>query len=175
MLTIDFANFLASSISFIKAPDPALTSKIIPSESIANFLLIILEAIKDISSTVAVRSLKAYIFLSAGAIFAVWPATAIPVLFAILIKSSVDREVLNPGIDSNLSIVPPVCPKPLPDNFDTVKPSEATIGASVKVVLSPTPPVECLSIFFPFILSKETLSPLFNIVIVKLYLSSSLI
>ena len=54
-----------------------------------------------------------------------------------------------PGIDSSLSIVPPVKPSPLPDIFATGRPSDATIGIRINVILSPTPPVECLSITIP--------------------------
>ncbi len=46
---------------------------------------------------------------------------------------------------SNLSTVPPVCPRPRPLIFATGTPHAATIGATTSVVLSPTPPVECLS------------------------------
>ncbi len=55
------------------------------------------------------------------------------------------------GIDCSLSIVPPVCPKPLPDNLGTLKPKEATKGVKMRVVLSPTPPEECLSTLKPYI------------------------
>ncbi len=65
------ASSLASSISFMKAPEPTFTSNTIPSLNTASFLLIILDAINESSSTVAVASRKAYIFLSAGAILAV--------------------------------------------------------------------------------------------------------
>ena len=54
----------------------------------ASFLLIILAAIKEILSTVAVTSRRAYIFLSAGARFAVCPTMASPVLFTCFIKAS---------------------------------------------------------------------------------------
>ena len=50
-----------------------------------------------------------------------------------------------PGIASSLSTVPPVCPSPLPDILVTLAPSAAAIGPTIKEVLSPTPPVECLS------------------------------
>ena len=69
--TIVFASFSASSSFFINAPFPHLTSKTIASAPEASFLLIILLAIKGIQSTVAVTSLRAYIFLSAGVRFAV--------------------------------------------------------------------------------------------------------
>ena len=38
---------------------------------------------------------------------------------------------------------------PLPDIMGTVRPSDATRGASAKDTLSPTPPVECLSTVWP--------------------------
>ena len=50
-----------------------------------------------------------------------------------------------PGIDSSLSSVPPVWPRPRPDSCGTATPHAATSGASGRVILSPTPPVECLS------------------------------
>ena len=53
--------------------------------------------------------------------------------------------MLYPGIASNLSSVPPVCPNPLPEIIGTYKPHAAKRGASIKLTLSPTPPVECLS------------------------------
>ena len=77
---------------------------------------------------------------------------------------------MNPGIASSLSIVPPVNPNPLPDIFAIFTPHAATNGARTNVVLSPTPPVECLSTTgcksFRFIIS-----PLFNIMSVRLNVS----
>ena len=61
------------------------------------------------------------------------------------IASSADRSARHPGIDSNLSSVPPVWPSPRPDSCGTATPQAATKGASGRVILSPTPPVECLS------------------------------
>ena len=58
-------------------------------------------------------------------------------------------------MDSNLSIVPPVCPKPLPLILATGTPKLATKGAKIRVTLSPTPPVECLSTFIPSIADKS--------------------
>ncbi len=46
---------------------------------------------------------------------------------------------------SNLSIVPPVNDSPRPLILPTGKPQAATIGPAANVVLSPTPPLECLS------------------------------
>ena len=48
-------------------------------------------------------------------------------------------------MDSSLSTVPPVWPRPRPDIFAVFAPQAATIGARIRLVLSPTPPVECLS------------------------------
>ena len=64
-------------------------------------------------------------------------------------NSSISISVLYPGIASNLSLVPPVKPSPLPDIFATFTPKEATIGISIRVILSPIPPVLCLSTTFP--------------------------
>ena len=59
--------------------------------------------------------------------------------------SSLDSAARQPGIDSSLSRVPPVWPRPRPDSWGTATPQAATSGASGSVILSPTPPVECLS------------------------------
>ena len=59
MDTISLARATASSLVFIKAPLPTLTSNKILSQPAAIFLLIILEAISEILSTVAVTSRKA--------------------------------------------------------------------------------------------------------------------
>ena len=56
-----------------------------------------------------------------------------------------DSAARQPGIDSSLSSVPPVWPRPRPDSCGTATPHAATSGASGSVILSPTPPVECLS------------------------------
>ena len=61
------------------------------------------------------------------------------------IIASLDSDACQPGIDSSLSSVPPVCPSPRPDSCGTATPQAATSGASGSVILSPTPPVECLS------------------------------
>src|SRR5258707_10160889 len=46
---------------------------------------------------------------------------------------------------SSLSTVPPVWPSARPAIIGTKPPQAATIGATIRLVLSPTPPVECLS------------------------------
>ena len=56
-----------------------------------------------------------------------------------------DSAARQPGIDSSLSSVPPVWPRPRPVSCGTATPQAATSGASGRVILSPTPPVECLS------------------------------
>ena len=60
-------------------------------------------------------------------------------------KSSTESSTRKPGIDSSLSSVPPVWPSPRPLIFPTGTPHAATIGPTAIEVLSPTPPVECLS------------------------------
>jgi len=47
------------------------------------------------------------------------------------LNSSVENSVRSPGMDSSLSMVPPVCPKPRPLILETTKPVDA------KVVLWP--------------------------------------
>ena len=59
--------------------------------------------------------------------------------------SSLESAARQPGIASSLSSVPPVWPRPRPESWGTATPHAATRGASGRVILSPTPPVECLS------------------------------
>jgi len=63
----------ASTLSFINAPFPHVTSSTSLFAPLAIFLLIILDAINGILSVHAITSLKAYNFLSAGARFSVCP------------------------------------------------------------------------------------------------------
>ena len=148
-LTISLASAAASSSFFMKAPLPVLTSNTIASAPAASFLLIIEDAIRDMLSTVAVTSRNAYSFLSAGARSAVCPIMAIPIRFTFSLNCSSEIAVENPVKLSSLSIVPPVCPRPLPLILATGIPRAATMGVSARDVLSPTPPVECLSTFTP--------------------------
>jgi hypothetical protein len=89
-------------------------------------------------------------------------------------NSSPERLVLKPGIASSLSTVPPVCPSPRPLILATGNPNAARIGTTTRVVLSPTPPVECLSTVIPLIADKSTVSPEATIARVKAVVSSAL-
>ncbi len=60
---------------------------------------------------------------------------------------------------SSLSRVPPVCPRPRPEIMGTLTPQAAASGASASETLSPTPPVECLSIFTPGTSERSSTSP----------------
>ena len=62
-------------------------------------------------------------------------------------------------MDSSLSSVPPVWPSARPDIMGTTTPAAAARGATMRLVLSPTPPVECLSTFMPGIEERSTVSP----------------
>ncbi len=104
-----------------------------------------LAAMSGIDSTVAVASRNAYIFRSAGAISLVCPMRAHPMRSIWARAWASVSDVVNPGIASSLSSVPPVCPSPRPDIIGTATPSDATSGARTSDTLSPTPPVECLS------------------------------
>ena len=85
------------------------------------------------------------------------------------------RLVRKPGIDSSLSSVPPVCPSARPDIIGTTTPAAAASGATMKLVLSPTPPVECLSTLTPGMAERFTVSPEFNMHSVRRLTSRSLI
>src|SRR5271163_2493940 len=58
-------------------------------------------------------------------------------------------------MESSLSSVPPVWPRPRPEIIGTYAPQAASIGASISETLSPTPPVECLSRIGPGGLSSR--------------------
>ena len=62
-------------------------------------------------------------------------------------------------MDSSLSRVPPVWPRPRPDIIGTAMPQAATMGASGMLILSPTPPVECLSTFGAGMCPSSSTSP----------------
>ena len=51
--------------------------------------------------------------------------------------SSLESAARQPGIDSSLSRVPPVWPRPRPESWGTATPQAATSGASGRVILSP--------------------------------------
>ena len=55
--------------------------------------------------------------------------------------------------------MPPVWPRPRPDTIGTATPHAATAGASGIEILSPTPPVECLSTFARAIADRSMTSP----------------
>ena len=104
-----------------------------------------LAAISGIDSTVPVASRSAYIFRSAGAISSVCAMSAQPSRSSCARACASVSAVSKPGIDSSLSSVPPVWPSPRPDIIGTTTPSDAMSGARTMDTLSPTPPVECLS------------------------------
>ena len=110
-------------------------------------------------STVEVTSRRAYRVPSAGARALVWPITARPMRCTWAMKSSSLRSTVSPGMDSSLSRVPPVCPSPRPLILATGTPQAATSGARISVVVSPTPPVECLSTFTPGMRERSAISP----------------
>ena len=64
-----------------------------------------------------------------------------------------------PGMDSILSSVPPVKPRPRPDIFAMRTPQHATSGTRINDVVSPTPPVECLSALMPGMRLRSSISP----------------
>jgi len=80
---------------------------------------------------------------------AVWAELAKPVRRRLSRNASASSSTLSPGTDENLSMVPPVCPSPRPLNMAHGTPQAATMGPRISVVLSPTPPVLCLSTLRP--------------------------
>ena len=85
---------------------------------------------------------------------------AIPASRTWATNSSVVSSTRKPGIDSSLSSVPPVWPRPRPLILAKGTPQAATIGPTAIEVLSPTPPVECLSTTLrPSAVRRSTVSP----------------
>ncbi len=159
MPTIICASRRASTCFFMNAPLPTLTSNTSASRPAANFLAMMEDAISGIDSTVAVESRSAYSLPSAGATCGVCPINARRCWISCSRNSSTVRLVRNPGMDSSLSSVPPVWPRARPETIGTVTPAAAASGAAIRLVLSPTPPVECLSTFTPGTEERSTLSP----------------
>ena len=135
----------ASASVFMKAPRPALTSSARPPMPSAIFLLMIEAVMSGTLSTVAVTSRSAYSRPSAGAMAAVCPTSAQPTVASARLMAASSRVTRKPGIDSSLSRVPPVWPSARPDIIGTGAPHAAASGARTSEVLSPTPPVLCLS------------------------------
>ena len=79
----------------------------------------------------------------------------------------------NPGMDSSLSSVPPVKPSPRPDILAIFTPQAATSGTRISVVVSPTPPVECLSAFTPGMSFSLRVCPDFSMASVSARVSRS--
>ena len=77
-----------------------------------------------------------------------------------------------PGNDSSLSTVPPVKPRLRPLILPTGTPQAATSGMTTSEVLSPTPPVECLSATGLPITDRSSCSPLAAITRVSIAASS---
>ena len=74
---------------------------------------------------------------------------------------------------SSLSSVPPVCPRPRPLIMGTASPPAATNGARMSEVLSPTPPVECLSTAFTPSEIRSSTSPECSIASVRCAVSAA--
>ena len=97
-----------------------------------------------------------------------------PTRFTWSISSAGVSWTRNPGIDSNLSSVPPVWPSPRPESLATRTPQLAARGTSTSEVLSPTPPVLCLSTVRPRIPRRSRVSPLSTMTLVNAAVSAAL-
>ena len=86
--SITFESFSASSLFFINAPLPQVTSNTTLFAPAAIFLLIMLEAISGMLSVHEIVSLNAYNFLSAGAKLAVCVIRLIPISLTFFLNSS---------------------------------------------------------------------------------------
>ena len=126
-------------------------------------------------STVAVTSRRRYSRRSAGAMSRVWPTMTQPTSASASTISRAEQSTRNPGIASSLSSVPPVWPRPRPDIIGTTTPQAAARGARTRDVLSPTPPVLCLSTFRPGSACRSNRAPDRAIASVSQAVSSSVI
>ena len=66
-----------------------------------------------------------------------------------------------------------MCPSPRPETIGTGTPHAAAIGARISEVLSPTPPVLCLSIFGPGTPERSTTVPECSIASVRAAVSAA--
>ena len=154
------------------APLPTLMSSTSPVRSSASFFDMMLAAMSGMDSTVPVTSRSAYSLRSAGTRCRVCPIMTQPSLSTWVRASCRERSVRNPVIASSLSRVPPVCPRPRPEIIGTASPRHAAMGARRSEVLSPTPPIECLStrgLAYPV---KSSRSPDVNIASTSAFSSS---
>ena len=110
--------------------------------------------------------------MSAGTRSAVWPTIAMPTSLTWRMNSSPPSSMRKPGIASSLSSVPPVWPSPRPLILAKGTPQAATTGPSAIEVLSPTPPVECLSTTFRPRADRSMVSPLRTIASVSACVSA---
>ena len=76
-------------------------------------------------------------------------------------------------MDSSLSSVPPVWPRPRPLILAKGTPQAATIGPITIEALSPTPPVECLSTTFLPSGARSMTSPLRTMASVSAWVSAA--
>lgn len=172
---IERASSMLSPSSWLNAPAPVLTSSTRLSGPSASFLHMMDAVWRGTARTVAVTSRSAYIFRSAGHMSADVLTIAAFTLRSVALKVSTSRLTVRPGTDSSLSSVPPVCPRPRPDIIGTIAPSEATIGARMRLVLSPTPPVLCLSTLGPARSERSSFAPLCTIARVSAAVSRAVI
>ncbi len=139
------ASSRASATVLRKAPDPHLTSRIRVPAPRASFFDMMEPTISGSDGTAATMSRRAYSVRSAGAMPTVWAMIAAP---QPSMSSSVPRRSRRdsqPGIAPSLSSVPWVWPSPRPAIIATGTPTAASSGARTSEMVSPTPPVECLS------------------------------
>ncbi len=143
--TMEVASSLAWSTVCMNAADPVLTSNTNAVSPSAAFFEMMDAVMSGTLSIVCVTSRMAYNTPSAGAMASFWTAMQHPTALTASTMASGESAQLNPGMASNLSMVPPVWPNPRPANMGTRQPAAANAGASTRDILSPTPPVLCLS------------------------------
>ena len=160
MPTIICARRRASTCRFMNAPEPTFTSSTSASRPTASFFDMMEDAIKrngfDGGGGIAQRVQLAVGGRHLGRLADEGQADAAA---SCARNSSMVRLVRKPGMDSSLSSVPPVWPSARPEIMGTMTPAAAASGAAIRLVLSPTPPVECLSTLTPGMEERSTISP----------------
>ncbi len=154
------ANRLASSIFFINAPSPVVTSNTIASAPAAIFLLMIELAIKGIelrSLSHPVRHITFYLLVAKISRLTDNRNLAViddpDKLFIRKFESQTRGSLLiYLAFRRDNQVL-------WPDILATVTPTLATNGARINVVVSPTPPVECLSTLIQSMGPKSITSP----------------
>jgi len=153
------ASSRALSAVFINAPEPTLTSRSMACAPPAIFLLMMLEAMSAVLPNGGGDVAQGIDGLVGGD--EVGGLGAHHQADALNLSQQLFLCELGAHAGDGLELVegPPVKPSPRPDSLTVCMPRAAAKGATTRVVLSPTPPVECLSTVGPLSPERSSRSP----------------